>query len=324
MSIICFASLKGGVGKTSLSINVAHAFARRGCRTLLLDFDPAAHASRWFKRDLLRKVETEPSPLVQVILSDTAESALSKNPDEAIDIGALIEQLTIQRDARNLLDVISGGMDLRHFLWGKGARLFRHILPKMLAAFEDEYDYVIIDTPPDSNVLTRTAIAHADIASVPLDSSEMSIHCLEELLISLAHIRGPSWALIRSMVTRSASRIQNLANTNIQRLLEEHGRGTFEDTSPIYLLRAMSYRTEQQNRLSFLGKTAFDQRETADLAEQYINISRELDAILSLRGSPNDDFENSAEEDEVSEEDFSHDSFEIKRTEFNFSGDRAF
>jgi len=48
MSIVCFASLKGGVGKTTLALNVSAAFAERGCKTLIIDLDPTAHSTRLF------------------------------------------------------------------------------------------------------------------------------------------------------------------------------------------------------------------------------------------------------------------------------------
>ena len=51
---------------------------------------------------------------------------------------------------------------------------------------------------------------------------------------------------------------------------------------PIYLLNSMIYRTEQQNRLTFTGRTAFDDRSTAKLAEQYLGVARELEEIITL------------------------------------------
>ncbi|HQH27456.1 MAG TPA: hypothetical protein PLP17_08680, partial [Oligoflexia bacterium] len=53
------------------------------------------------------------------------------------------------------------------------------------------------------------------------------------------------------------------------------------DDRPIYLLNSVVYRTEDQNKLTFLGKTAFDLRATAKLAEQYLGVARELEQILS-------------------------------------------
>ena len=73
MGIICFTSLKGGVGKTSLSSNVAHAFTQRGATTLLIDLDPTGHATRLFRTPSEKDIADIESPLARFLLSSELE-----------------------------------------------------------------------------------------------------------------------------------------------------------------------------------------------------------------------------------------------------------
>jgi cellulose biosynthesis protein BcsQ len=234
---------------------------------------------------------------------------------------------------RPSLSLVEGGPGLRHLLWGRFARQFQQFFPELIAELHSYFDYIVIDTPPDYNVLTRSAIASADLVVVPVDASSMSIHCLEELVESSAHIKGPTWSILRTMVNKQASRIQQLSTNRLEASLslstaESAGSGIEEaqefisllqhesmeglddsemedeqtpandDESPIYLLNSVVYRTEQQNKLSFLEKTAFDSRATSKLADQYLAAAKELEEIISLSSS---DTAMEVEDDSMSE-----------------------
>ena len=189
----------------------------------------------------------------------------------------------------------------------------------LLEQLRASYDYIVIDTPPDLNVLTRNAIAQSDLVVVPVDPSAMSVHCLEQLIASTAHLKNVQWSIVRTMINRQATRLRKHAdqrlgqNLNLSApeayteddededfaienpdefiaMLERHehsrfpGNGSFDhaDNSPIFLLNSMTYRSEQQNRLSFLGKSCFDSRAYSRLAEQYLEIAREIEQVIGL------------------------------------------
>ena len=362
MAVICFGSLKGGVGKTSLSVNVAHAFAERGCETLLIDLDPMGHASRFFRQrgDLdhcesplarlllgsdLPSIEGIDTPVIKGQNGKAARgSGNSRNGDSdnsslngAEPVGlverAIAEQIPLVVPVRERLALLRSGPELRYFLWGRGSRAFKHHFQALIEELHCSYDYIVIDTPPDFNVLTRNAIASSELVVVPVDSSAMSIHCLEEVVANANHIKGPKWAIVRSMVTRQASRMQRLTSNRLQEafqlqtpedaarkaadvlaaeeafaedevditdpenfiaLVERRERGISQEPSPInsdasaggespiLLLNSVIFRSEQQNKMTFLGATAFDSKGDKPLREQYGAVAREVDFILSL------------------------------------------
>ncbi len=321
MSVISFASLKGGVGKTSLSLNVAHAFALRGNRVLLIDSDPSAHASRFFKHEGIDQA-IEDSTLGRLFFS--LRTRLRE--DEEIELLEAAEEFQIPLffDVRENLSVLPGSSQLHHFLWGPGARVYKKLFPQLLEELTSIFDIIVFDTCPDYNLITRNIIAHSDLVVVPVDASEMSIASLEELFRSSSHIQGPTWSIVRSMVSRQATRVQKLSEKRLSvsssmelkdasetddeqneeeefidmiREVESSGISPEEmveqglipqsnnlesDKRDIFLLRSSISRTEQQNRLSFVGKTSFDNRETKKLAGEYKNVAREIETVLSF------------------------------------------
>lgn len=330
MGVISFASLKGGVGKTSLSINVSHAFARRGCETLLIDLDPIAHTTRFFSFGTGSKVH---GPKVQEAKASLAKLFLSRKTrdlhDEDSELLAIAEELEcpVQVKVRDNLDLVPGGSALRHFLSHPGSNAFKHYFPQIISELKETYDQIVIDTAPDFDVLTRNVFAVSDIVVVPVDNSEMSIFCLEEILANASHIKEPSWAIVRSMVNKQASRVQRLSDGRLNKNYHlqapnsevdseedepeledfidtlkscEKKNGTTEASAPsndkpIFLLDSVIYRTEEQNRLSFEGATAFDRKRTDKLAKCYWSVAKELEDLLSHlspieNNSPSDDF----------------------------------
>lgn len=290
MSVVCFGSLKGGVGKTSLSINVAHAFAATGATVLLLDLDPMGHASRFFTINSSSIGTNVESSLARLFIGE--EWDLEGVEKHCILARAHDQGIKVVESVREGLDLVASGPELRHFLWGRGARLFKTLFPLLIREFSMVYDHVVIDTPPDFNVLMRNAIGVSDMVVVPVDSSAMSIHCLEEIVSSAAHIKKPRWAIIRSMVNKQASRVQKMTRNRIEANLsiEETGVSTneVEDDSPIYLLNSVVYRSELQNRLSFLGKTAFDDASAANLKSLYEAVALEIENLPALNSEEDD------------------------------------
>ena len=310
MAVVCLASLKGGVGKTAVSINLAASFAARGCKTLLIDLDPTAHSSRFFARaqkDIAQSNGSESlsteSPLARLLLSKTdVLEAYQENPKTNKNFSlielAISEKVHLLRKVRENLWIMPAGNELRHFYWGRSARLFRTFFPMLLAELLSDYDYIVIDTPPDYNILTRNGMAISDLVVVPVDASLMSIHCLEDLVEQAGHINKPVWSIVRTMVNRQARKVRELSeqrlgdNLNLSNVEEQEDQDETDfimpsdqplgEESPIYLFNSQIFRTEIQNKLSFQGKTVFESKESKMLAPCYLSLAREVEELLSI------------------------------------------
>lgn len=285
MGVICFSSLKGGVGKTSLSINVAAALAQRGGETLLIDLDPAAHTSRFFSKSRI----LEEAPLPRLFLNPDIRTSKS-----ILEL-ALAKKINLLKGVRERLVLLPGGAELRHFFWGKGTQSVKDNFAKLISELNMSFDYIVIDTAPDLNILVRNAIASADIAVAPVDGSVMSIDCLNQLMNDVSHIQGPQWAIVRSMFSKKASTLRSMSDQCIRESLdiqdldfEETGidadrlSSETQSSEPIYLLDSIIHRTEEQNKLTYKSQTAFENKVTKKLALEYENLSRELDALLMV------------------------------------------
>ncbi|WP_183298283.1 ParA family protein [Cellulomonas cellasea] len=158
---------KGGVGKTSLSSNVAGLAAAGGLRTLVVDLDPQGNVARDFGlepddgRDLLTALVTSGPLPVRPGVRDGLDVVLSGQ--EVADVSLLAQS----RQAR-------GGVRLAE------------TLHSALAAIEDDYDLIVIDSPPGERVLVEAALGVAQAVVVPTRADAGSLDGLEVVAKRLA------------------------------------------------------------------------------------------------------------------------------------------
>ena len=169
--IIAIANQKGGVGKTTTTINLAAALAELGVRVLIVDLDPQGNASTGLGLDVEARQFTvydlllDEAPLRDVIQA-TAQERLSIIPSTVDLSSADIELISNEKRSFLLHDA------LRH--------------PEM-----DRYgfDYVLIDCPPSLNLLTVNAMVAAHSVLVPLQSEFFALEGLSQLMLTIREIR---------------------------------------------------------------------------------------------------------------------------------------
>ncbi|NNC99218.1 MAG: ParA family protein [Gammaproteobacteria bacterium] len=165
--VISITNQKGGVGKTTTSINLAASLVQLGKRILLIDMDPQANATVGCGID-----------------SDDVDNTIY----DLLLLEASAQQAIIRCDSG--IDMITANGDLA----GAQVELLNEIgrelrLQKGLAPILDDYDYIFIDCPPALNVLTINALVASDSVMIPMQCEYFALEGLSALISTVRKIR---------------------------------------------------------------------------------------------------------------------------------------
>jgi chromosome partitioning protein len=160
MRKIALVNQKGGCGKTTTAINLASFLASEGKKILLIDLDPQGH----IKVGLAAKVDHTEKTIYEALLGEIPISEAIQKIDENFDVV--------------LSDVVLSAFE--QVMAGGHEREYK--LARSLVDIENNYDYLIIDSPPSVGLLTFNGLVAAEEVIIPVDPSFFSLHGLEKLL----------------------------------------------------------------------------------------------------------------------------------------------
>jgi chromosome partitioning protein len=163
--VLALANQKGGVAKTTTTLNLGVAFKERGHRVLLIDLDPQGNLT-----------------MSQGLNPDTIEKSMF----DVLVSRMPIEQVIEEREA----DIAVSSIDLAGAELALSSQIGRErALDKALAAVRDRYDYILIDTPPSLGLLTINAFVAATGVIVPVQTEYLSLRGLVQLENTLQMVR---------------------------------------------------------------------------------------------------------------------------------------
>lgn len=174
MHVLSVSSLKGGVGKTTVTLGLASAAFSRGLRTLVVDFDPQS--------DVSTGLAVNPEGYKNV--ADVLE-----NPSEKTVRAAIAESGWQQYHEGGVIRLLVGSPSAINFDGPHPSTREIWRLEEALAIVEKEYDLVLIDCAPSLNALTRTAWAASDRVLIVAEPSLFSVAATDRALRAVEEIR---------------------------------------------------------------------------------------------------------------------------------------
>lgn len=173
MHVLSVSSLKGGVGKTTVTLGLASAAFARGLRTLVCDLDPQSDVSTGMDVQTAGKLN----------IADVLTSPKEKTVRQAIG------QSGWAKVHPGTIDVLIGSPSAINFDGPHPSIRDVWKLEEALAILESEYDLVLIDCAPSLNALTRTAWAASDRVAVVTEPGLFSVAAADRALRAIEEIR---------------------------------------------------------------------------------------------------------------------------------------
>lgn len=186
-TVIAVTNQKGGVGKTTTAVNVAYCLAKSGSKVLLVDFDPQGNATSGL---------------------GVNKQDLDKTVLDVVQFGTPISQVEVKTCHKNLTVVpATPHLANAEVELAQAERRFSRL--KIALSEAEDYDYIIIDSPPSLSLLTVNGLIAANYVMLPVQAEFYALEGLGQLLETMQLVRkgmNPTLELLGVVVTMMDSR----------------------------------------------------------------------------------------------------------------------
>jgi len=249
--VFTVANQKGGVGKTTTTVNLAAALARSGARVLVIDLDPQGNASTALGVD--HRAETV--SVYDVVINDEPIALVVQKSPEFDSLYCVPATIHLAGAEIELVSMVAREQRLRT------------ALEKFLEGSEQPYHYVFIDCPPSLGLLTINAFVAATEVLIPIQCEYYALEGLSQLLSNIELIERhltPSLNVSTMLMTMYDSRT-NLANQVVQDVREHFPKQVLTSLiprsvriseAPSYGQSVVSYDASSSGSLSYLEAAA--------------------------------------------------------------------
>ncbi len=246
---IAIISLKGGVAKTTSAVNIAACLAALGKKTLLIDLDPHTGASLHLGYDP-KKLETTIA-------------------DVLVDSETKISEATITTHHQNLF-LVPSNERLANVEQELEAEIGRENI--LLESFDrqiDDYDFVIIDSPPIGSFLLFSILKASDFAVIPFSASHMSVSATHELVEIIEKVQrriNPDLKILGYLATMFDNRTKE-SQQSFAEMREKFGESVFKTVIPTATILAQAARK---------GTSVIDYDRSSKGAKSYQDLVQEI------------------------------------------------
>ena len=200
-TVISAANQKGGVGKTTTLVNLAAELARKR-KVLFIDLDPQGNGTKTLTGERHFRFE------------ETVAAMFDK--PKVVSITELIRPAQLDGKSIDNLELVPADFQLSRVIETSLTKINRErILEKQLTKLGENYDFILLDTPPNLSLTTLNAIQASDLILIPVDSGAFSLDGISPLLEAVSEIKDDeaNYLILRNEV--------DARNTIINEFIEE-------------------------------------------------------------------------------------------------------
>ena len=236
---------KGGVGKTTTTLNLSHALAQFEKKVLVIDLDPQAHLSAGYG-----VFRNEQEGIADVLLGDAE----------------LNDVIQVTRDNVSIVPAGSRLGELEHMTEGGAKRGF--LLRDALKGNVDEFDYVLVDCPPSSGILGMNALLASEEVLVPVSGDFFALQGLSRLMSIFQHIE--------ETLKRKTKKWVVLTRFHERRKLAKEVKGKILSYFPDCVFQTAIRETVALAESPGFGQTIFEYQPKCNGANDYMELAADV------------------------------------------------